>query len=99
MQIKFLILVLAVAFLLIPAVLAEDTTTWTSYGQSALLAGNYAGAITYFDNALAQNANYVPALTGKAIALNALGQYDSALTAANQSLSFVSQNQDAQNAE
>jgi tetratricopeptide (TPR) repeat protein len=98
MQSKFLILVLVVAFLLIPAVLAEDTAEWNTYGQAALLAGNYAGALTYFDNALAQNANYAPALTGKAIAFNALGQYDSALIAANQSLSFISKNQDTQNA-
>ncbi|MGB7788046.1 tetratricopeptide repeat protein [Methanoregula sp.] len=98
MQIKFLILVLAVAFLCIPAVLAEDTSTWTSYGQSALLAGNYASAITDFNNALALDMNYVPALTGKAMALNAMGQYDSALITANQSLSFVSRNADALNA-
>jgi tetratricopeptide (TPR) repeat protein len=86
MQSKLLILLLAVAFLLIPVVLAEDTSDWNTYGQTALTAGKYTDAISYFDKALAQDKNYASALTGKAVALNALGQYDSALALANQSL-------------
>jgi tetratricopeptide (TPR) repeat protein len=98
MQSKLLILVLVVAFLFIPAVLAEDTSEWNTYGQTALTTGDYANAIKFFDYALAQDKNYVPALTGKAIALNAMGQYDSALISANQSLLIRSQEQDALNA-
>lgn len=98
MQFKPLILVLAVVFLMLPAVLAEDTSDWNTYGQAALNTGNYADAIKFFNNALAQDKNYVPALTGKAIALNALGQYDSALDLAKQSLSLRSTDPNALNA-
>jgi tetratricopeptide (TPR) repeat protein len=98
MKSKMLIPVLLVVFLLIPAVLAEDTSEWNTYGQAALNAGKYADAIRFFDNALAQDKTYVSALTGKATALNALGQYDAALDTANQSLAFRSQDPNAMNA-
>jgi len=98
MKSKMLIPVLLVVFLLIPAVLAEDTSEWNTYGQAALNAGKYPDAIKYFDNALAQDKTYVSAMTGKAIALIALGQYDAALDMANQSLSLRSQDPNAINA-
>jgi len=99
MRSHILILVLLAAFLLIPVIVcAEDATEWTTRGQAALDAKNYPDALTYFNNALALDNNYASALSGKAVALNALGNYTNALDAANQSLAIRSQDQNGLNA-
>ena len=53
MRYTILILSLLVLLLFMPAVQAEDTNEWTALGNSALDAGKYSDALTYFNNALA----------------------------------------------
>ena len=95
MQKKTLILILLAFFLVIPAVHAEDALEWTTRGQASLDAGDYAGALNYFNNALALDKNYASALAGKAVALDALQDYTNALSAANQALAIRSLDQNA----
>ena len=52
--------------------------------------GNYELAITYYDNALALDTQFASAYAAKAAALNALGQYTDALSAAQQALAIKS---------
>ncbi len=73
MKSKIVFLVLLIVFLLIPAAHAEDSLDWYTKGQYALSFGNYAEALTYFNNAIALDKNFAPALSGKAVALNGLG--------------------------
>lgn len=80
--------VLILVFLLVSAVSAEDALEWYTKGQNAAKSGNYADAVTYYDNAVSVDSNYATAYAGKAIALNALGQYSAALDAANKALSI-----------
>jgi tetratricopeptide (TPR) repeat protein len=88
-SVKIGILVLIVIFL-IPAVAAEDATEWYTKAQNAVANGDYTDALTYYNNAIALNPTYDAAYAGDAAALNALGQYSSALTAANQALAIRS---------
>ena len=53
MKSKVLVLVLLFILLSIPAVHAEDALDWYTKGQYAVLVGNYADALTYYNNALA----------------------------------------------
>ena len=98
MQKKTLILSILVLFLLIPVVQAEDAVEWTTRGLAALDAGKNSDALTYFNNAIAQDKNYATALSGKATALNALGDYKGALDAADKSLALRTQDERALNA-
>lgn len=99
MRSQTLILVLLALFLFIPAIVcAEDASEWTIRGQAAIDAGKYSDALGYFNNALAVDKNYASALSGKAVALNALGDYSDALDAANQSLALRSQDNNGLNA-
>lgn len=91
-------LFLLALFLLIPAVQAEDSLEWTTRGLAALDAGKYSDALTYFNNALAQDQKYASALSGKAVALNALRDYTGALDAADKALAIRSLDQQALNA-
>lgn len=80
--------VLILCFLLVTAVSAEDAVAWYTKGQNAVKAGNYADAVTYYTNAISEDSSYAAAYAGKAVALNALGQYSAALDAADKSLSL-----------
>jgi tetratricopeptide (TPR) repeat protein len=79
-------------------VAAEDSLDWYTKGQNAAISGNYADAVTYYNNALSLDPSYVLAMSGKAVALNALGRYAEALDAANQTLAIIPTSTDAQNA-
>ena len=81
-------IVLLIILVLVPAVAAEDALEWYTRGQNAATAGNYADAVTYYNNALSLDPSYVLALSGKAVALNALGQYSAALDSANAALAI-----------
>ena len=54
-------------------------STGIQEGQYALTAGNYAEALTYYNNALALDSKYGSALSGKAVALNGLLRYTEAI--------------------
>jgi len=90
-------ILLVIILILIPAVAAEDSLEWYTKGQNAATVGNYADAVTYYNNALSLDPSYALALSGKAVALNALGQYSGALDAANKALT-IRTSADAQNA-
>jgi len=79
-----------VLLILIPAVAAEDATDWYTKAQNAASAGDYTDAVTYYTNAISLNPTYDAAYAGEAAALNSLGQYSAALTAANQALAIRS---------
>jgi len=81
-------IVLLIILVLVPAVAAEDALEWYTKGQNAATAGNYADAVTYYNNALSLDPSYALALSGKAVALNALGQYSAALDSANAALAI-----------
>ena len=98
MKSKVLVLVLLFILLSIPAVHAEDALDWYTKGQYAVLVGNYADALTYFNNALALDRNYAPALSGKAVALNSLGNYDEAITSADAAIAIKPTDKNALNA-
>jgi tetratricopeptide (TPR) repeat protein len=87
MSAKAGILVL-ILLLLIPAVAAEDAMEWYTKAQNAATNGDYTDAVTYYTNSIAVNPSYDAAYAGEAAALNALGQYSAALTAANQALAI-----------
>ena len=60
------------------AVLAQNATTiYDLYKKGLDLdnAGNYAGAISYYDKALEINPNYINALDNKGVALDKLGNH------------------------
>jgi tetratricopeptide (TPR) repeat protein len=90
-------ILLVIIFILVPAVAAEDSLEWYTKGQNAATSGNYADAVTYYNNALSLDPSYALALSGKAVALNALGRYSDALVAANQALT-IRTSAEAQNA-
>ena len=73
MKSKLVFLILLLIILLIPVAQAEDSLDWYTKGQYAIGLGNYADALTYFDQALALDKNYVPALSGKAVAFTKTG--------------------------
>ena len=98
MKLKALVLVFLMCFLYIPVVSAEDSLDWYMKGQQALNAGNYAEALTYYDNALALDKNYAAALAGKAVALNGLERYTEAIMSADQALALKPSEQNALNA-
>ncbi|WP_292367899.1 tetratricopeptide repeat protein [Methanoregula sp. UBA64] len=79
---------LIIILILVPAVAAEDPLDWYTKGTNAAAAGNYADAVTYYNHALSLDPSYALALSGKAVALNALGQYSNALDAANAALAI-----------
>ncbi|HVP95816.1 tetratricopeptide repeat protein [Methanoregula sp.] len=83
------ILAILVLFL-VASVAAEDATEWYTKAQNAAATGDYTDAVTYYNNAIALNPTYDAAYAGDAAALNALGQYSAALTAANQALAIRS---------
>jgi len=84
-KVSFLLIIILI---LIPAVAAEDPLDWYTKGMNAATAGNYADAVTYYNHALSLDPSYALALSGKAVALNALGQYSDALDAANAALAI-----------
>lgn len=90
-------ILLVIILILVPAVAAEDSLEWYTKGQNAATVGNYADAVTYYTNALALDPSYALAMSGKAVAFNALGRYSEALDAANQALA-IRTSADAQNA-
>ena len=81
-------ILIVIALILIPAVVAEDEFEWVARAQNAATAGDYTDALTYYNNALSVNPSYSPALAGKAAALNQLGKYQDALDSAGQALSI-----------
>lgn len=91
------VILVLVLCILIPAISAEDALDWYTKGQDAATVGNYALAITYYDNALALDTHYASAFAKKAVALNALGRYTEALTVSEQALAIKS-DADATNA-
>ena len=98
MRSTFFVLILVVMLLLVPAVMAEDALEWYTRGQNAATVGNHDLAITYYNNALAQNPNYAQALAGKAASLNAKGQYAQALPVAEAAVALRSTDPVALNA-
>ena len=90
MKSKVLFLIFLLIILLIPVAHAEDALDWYTKGQYAIGLGNYADALTYFDNALALDKNYAPGLSGKAVAFNSLGKYTDAIAAADAALAIKS---------
>jgi tetratricopeptide (TPR) repeat protein len=83
-------IVILIIFFLVPVVAGEDATEWFTKAQNAALNGDYTDAVTYYNNAVALNPSYDAAYAGEAAALNMLGQYSAALTAANQALAIRS---------
>jgi len=81
-------ILLVIILILVPAVAAEDPLDWYTKGENAAKLGNYADALTYYNNALSIDPSYVYAMSGKAVALNALGRYSEALDAANRALAI-----------
>ena len=65
MKSKVVFLIFLLIILLIPVAQAEDALDWYTKGQYAIGLGNYADALTYFDNALALDKNYATGLIGK----------------------------------
>ena len=98
MRSKTIILVVLFAILAIPCVHAEDAQDWYTKGQNAAIAGNYADAITYYNNALALDKNFAAAMAGKAAASNELGKYGDAVTFSEQALAIKSEDPNALNA-
>ncbi len=98
MRLKALFLVFLIVLLVIPVVQGEDALDWYTKGQYALGLGNYAEALTNFNNALALDKNYASALSGKAVALNGLGNYDEAVIAAEKAIVIKPSDQVALNA-
>ena len=98
MQTKALILVLILALLSIPVVHAESASDWYTDGQNALVVGNYPGALTYFNNALAIDNSSASAMAGKAAALNGLGNYTDAIPWAEAALTYRAADPNALNA-
>ncbi len=90
MRRTILILFFLALFLLVPLVQAADTNELVALGNAALDAKKYSEALTHFNNALAQDAKHATALSGKATALNALGNFSAALEAADASLALRS---------
>ena len=88
MRSTFFVLVLLATLLLIPLVAAEDALEWNTKGQAAAAAGDHTAAITYYNNALALDPKYAPALSGKAASLNAQRKYADALVAADAALAL-----------
>src|SRR5665647_704704 len=98
MKSKALFLIFLLILLFIPVVQAEDALDWYTRGQNAAMVGNYADALTYYNNALALDQNYAPALSGKAVALNNMGRYDEAINSADAAIAIRSSDQTALNA-
>ena len=76
--------------ILVASAVAEDATEWYTKAQNAAANGDYTDAVTYYTNAISLNPTYDAAYAGEAVALNALGKYSAALTAANQALAIRS---------
>jgi len=98
MRAKILIIGLLLAILIIPVVQAEDANEWTVRGWAALDARQYSNALTYFNNAIALDKNSASAFSGKAVTLNAMGDYTGALDAATGALAINAKNEKALNA-
>ncbi len=98
MRSKLLVIGLLLAILIIPAVQAEDASEWTVRGWAALDAKQYSNALTYFNNAIALDKNSASAFSGKAVTLNALGDYSGALDAVTSTLAINAKNDKALNA-
>jgi tetratricopeptide (TPR) repeat protein len=92
-----LVLLLAIACC-VPLVCGEDALEWYMKGQNAATAGNYAEAVTYYDNALTQNPDYAAAMSGKAAAFNAIGKHADAADLAEEALAIRSTDTGALNA-
>jgi tetratricopeptide (TPR) repeat protein len=73
-------------FVIIPVVQAEDSLDWYIKGENAVVIGDYTSAATYYDNAIALDRKYTAAYSGKAFALNQMGDFAGALDAADQAL-------------
>ncbi len=65
---------------------SSDATGWYGQGNALLTAGNYSGAITAFDHAVAIEPSYFEAWDAKADALNREGRFSDALAASTQAL-------------
>jgi len=89
---------LLLSFILVAAVVADDPSEWYTKAQSSMAAGDYATALTYYNNAIGTDKNYYQALGGKAMALNYLGRYDEALQTAESALALKSMDSTALNA-
>jgi len=84
-----ILLVLFLAIVLaIPAVQAEDALEWYMKGENAVLVGKYTESITCYNNAIALDQKYAPALSGKAYALRQMGNYSEALAASDRALAI-----------
>ena len=71
------------------AALAQNATNFYDLYKKGLGlddAGNYTGAISYYDKALAINPNYINALDNKGVALDKLGNHTGAISYFDQSL-------------
>ncbi len=68
----------------------EDKTSseWVEYGNSLFEVGDYSGAITAFDRAIAIDPDYANAWNNKGYALNKLGRYEEAITAFDRAVSI-----------
>jgi tetratricopeptide (TPR) repeat protein len=98
MRKKAVILILLFMFLVIPVVHAEDAAEWNIKAQNAAAAGNFAEAITYYNNALALDKKSATAMAGKAAALNQLGKYTEAVILSESALAIRSSDPVALNA-
>ncbi len=98
MKSKALYIVLLLSLLLVPAVNAEDALDLYTRGQYALTTGDYASALTYFDNAIALQSNYAAALSAKSVTLNFLQRYADAVSTADQAIALRPSDQNALNA-
>ncbi len=98
MRSTILILILLFLPLFIPAVPAEDAMEWYTKGQNARTVGDYASALTYYNNALQLDKNLATAYAGKAAALNMLGRYSEAIESADSALAIKSMDPVALNA-
>lgn len=72
--------------MIVPFVQAEDSLDWYMKGENAATVGKYSDAVIYYNNAIALDQKYAAALSGKAYALNQLGDFGAALDAADRAL-------------
>ena len=89
MQERFILYIVFISvmfFVIVPVVQAEDAPDWYMKGENAVVVGDYTSAVTYYDNAIALDRKYTAAYSGKAFALNQMGNYAGALDAADQAL-------------
>jgi tetratricopeptide (TPR) repeat protein len=77
--VKFLLIIGFTIILIAPIVKADDENDWYMRGENAVKIGQYNDAISYYNIAISINPQFEPAFSGKAYALNEMGNFSGAL--------------------